>query len=69
MNDLLDAMYTAMLNQYRDERCDELYEQIRKELPRTVYMRIEPMINEIVDLAMEKAFRIGYELRIPKQNQ
>ena len=63
MNDLLNTLYTTMLDQYTDPYCDELYERIQQEMPRTVYMRIEPMLNEVVDRAMEWAFKEGYRMK------
>ena len=62
MNDFLDTMYITMLDQFRDDRCNDLYKQIKQEVPHEIFMRIEPMINEIVDRAMEKAFTEGYRI-------
>lgn len=58
-NDLLNTLYTVFLDQFKDEQTDKLYKQIRQELPHKTYMRIEPMINELMDRGMERAFIEG----------
>ena len=44
---------------FETERTKELRKAIEETLPRELFVRIEPLLNELVDLSMERAFLAG----------
>jgi hypothetical protein len=44
---------------FETEKTKELRKAIEESLPRELFIRIEPLLNELVDLCMESAFLAG----------
>lgn len=58
---MTDATYLSWLERrsFETEKTKELRKAIEESLPRELYIRIEPLLNELVDLCMESAFLAG----------
>ena len=62
---MTDTTYLFCLEKdlFSTERTKELRKEIEESTPRGMFMKIEPMLNELVDLSMERAFFAGKEQR------
>ena len=58
---MTDATYLSWLERgsFETEKTKDLRKAIEESLPRELFIRIEPLLNELVDLCMEKAFLAG----------
>ena len=58
---MTDATYLSCLEKdlFATERTKELRRKIEESMPRELFMLIEPMLNELVDLSMERAYAEG----------
>ena len=58
---MTDATYLSCLEKdlFATERTKELRKEIEESMQRELFMKIEPMLNELVDLSMERAFDVG----------
>ena len=58
---MTDAEYLSWLEKgsFETERTKELRKAIEESLPRDLFVRIEPLLNELVDLSMGRAFLAG----------
>lgn len=58
---MTDATYLSWLERgsFETEKTKDLRKAIEESLPRELFIRIEPLLNELVDLCMENAFLAG----------